>query len=55
MSFTASVNTCALSFSGPFTQMVWQKSREFGVGKARSRSGKIIVVAHYTPAGEFCP
>ncbi|XP_071522962.1 uncharacterized protein [Panulirus ornatus] len=38
---------------GPFTQMVWEKSREFGVGKARSRSGKIIVVAHYTPAGNI--
>ncbi|KAK8394399.1 hypothetical protein O3P69_006529 [Scylla paramamosain] len=38
---------------GPFTQMVWQSSREFGVGKARSRSGKIIVVAHYSPAGNM--
>ncbi|KAG7160170.1 Golgi-associated plant pathogenesis-related protein 1-like 2 [Homarus americanus] len=38
---------------GPFTQMVWQKSQQFGVGKARSRSGKIIVVAHYTPAGNI--
>ncbi|KAK8752585.1 hypothetical protein OTU49_006400, partial [Cherax quadricarinatus] len=38
---------------GPFTQMVWQESQEFGVGRARSRSGKIIVVAHYTPAGNI--
>ncbi|KAK3870505.1 hypothetical protein Pcinc_024270 [Petrolisthes cinctipes] len=33
--------------------MVWAGSREFGVGKARSRSGKIIVVAHYSPAGNI--
>ncbi|XP_050693505.1 uncharacterized protein LOC126984154 isoform X2 [Eriocheir sinensis] len=38
---------------GPFTQMVWQSSREFGVGKARSRSGKVIVVAHYSPPGNI--
>nr|XP_045611034.1 uncharacterized protein LOC123766162 isoform X2 [Procambarus clarkii] len=38
---------------GPFTQLVWGESREFGVGKARSRSGKIIVVAHYAPAGNI--
>ncbi|XP_076352263.1 Golgi-associated plant pathogenesis-related protein 1-like isoform X1 [Tachypleus tridentatus] len=34
-----------------FTQMVWRSSKEFGVGKARSRCGKIIVVANYKPAG----
>ncbi len=29
--------------------MVWRSSRGFGCGKARSRSGKIVVVAHYRP------
>ena len=32
-----------------FTQMVWAKSVKFGCGKARSRTGKIIVVANYEP------
>lgn len=31
--------------------MVWVSSRYFGVGKARSRSGKLVVVAHYSPPG----
>nr|CAI5823608.1 unnamed protein product [Callosobruchus analis]CAI5847849.1 unnamed protein product [Callosobruchus analis] len=31
--------------------MVWVSSRYCGVGKARSRSGKIVVVAHYAPPG----
>ena len=30
-------------------QMVWAKSVKFGCGKARSRTGKIIVVANYEP------
>lgn len=40
-------------FLGHFTQLVWAKSRHFGVGKARSRSGKVIVVANYSPAGNI--
>ncbi|GBO14009.1 hypothetical protein AVEN_150418-1 [Araneus ventricosus] len=36
---------------GHFTQMVWRNSTEFGVGKARSRCGKVIVVANYKPGG----
>ncbi|KAM3957071.1 LOW QUALITY PROTEIN: uncharacterized protein ACR2FA_009000 [Aphomia sociella] len=42
--------------AGHFTQMVWLSTRFFGVGKARSRAGKIIVVAHYSPgniSGQF--
>ena len=31
--------------------MVWQASRKFGCGKARSRSGKVIAVALYFPKG----
>ncbi|XP_012287190.2 repressed by EFG1 protein 1 [Orussus abietinus] len=37
--------------AGHFTQLIWASSRYFGVGKARSRSGKIIVVANYEPVG----
>ncbi|XP_034944935.1 uncharacterized protein [Chelonus insularis] len=37
--------------AGHFTQLIWMSSRYFGVGKARSRSGKIIVVANYEPVG----
>ncbi|KAJ9582036.1 hypothetical protein L9F63_003619, partial [Diploptera punctata] len=39
--------------AGHFTQLVWASSRQFGVGKARSRSGKVIVVAHYRPPGNI--
>ncbi len=31
--------------------MVWVSSSLFGCGKARSRTGKVIVVAHYYPRG----
>lgn len=37
--------------TGHFTQLVWRTSQFFGIGKARSRTGKIVVVAHYSPAG----
>lgn len=39
--------------TGHFTQLIWTNSRYFGVGKARSRSGKIIVVANYQPVGNI--
>ncbi|OAD57066.1 Golgi-associated plant pathogenesis-related protein 1 [Eufriesea mexicana] len=39
--------------AGHFTQLIWASSRYFGVGKARSRSGKIIVVANYQPVGNI--
>ncbi|XP_022240342.1 uncharacterized protein LOC111085548 [Limulus polyphemus] len=37
--------------AGHFTQMIWRNTQEFGIGKARTRSGKIVVVANYRPAG----
>lgn len=40
-------------FAGHFTQLVWASTNLFGVGKARSRSGKILVVANYRPAGNI--
>ncbi|XP_021205304.1 uncharacterized protein LOC114242604 [Bombyx mandarina] len=39
--------------AGHFTQMVWISTRYFGVGKARSRAGKVIVVANYSPPGNI--
>ncbi|XP_044597277.1 Golgi-associated plant pathogenesis-related protein 1-like isoform X3 [Cotesia glomerata] len=39
--------------TGHFTQLIWSTSQYFGVGKARSRSGKIIVVATYKPIGNI--
>ncbi|XP_042859515.1 uncharacterized protein LOC122245623 isoform X2 [Penaeus japonicus] len=39
--------------AGHFTQVVWRDSKELGVGIARSRSGKIYVVANYNPAGNM--
>lgn len=39
--------------TGHFTQLVWKNSKNFGVAKARSSNGKIIVVANYEPAGNF--
>lgn len=38
---------------GHFTQVVWKGSKEVGVAQARSRSGKVYVVAYYHPAGNI--
>lgn len=40
-----------LILQGPFTQLVWSNTKELGVGKACSRSGRTIVVANYLPKG----
>lgn len=37
--------------AGHFTQMVWVKTKYFGIGKAVSSIGKIFIVAYYYPAG----
>lgn len=37
--------------AGHFTQMVWKDSREFGVGKAITKEGKVIIVGQYRPPG----
>lgn len=39
--------------AGHFTQLVWAATRELGVGKARSRQGKTVVVAMYQPPGNI--
>ena len=43
----------AFQILGHFTQVVWKNSKNLGIAKARSSSGKIIVVANYEPAGNF--
>lgn len=39
--------------AGHFTQMVWLKTKYFGIGKATSQTGKIFVVAFYYPPGKL--
>ncbi|XP_063966192.1 uncharacterized protein LOC129278036 [Lytechinus pictus] len=39
--------------AGHFTQMVWKGSREFGIGKAIDREGKVIIVGQYRPPGNI--
>lgn len=41
------------SGSGHFTQVIWKESKQLGVGKARSKSGKILVVCNYDPPGNL--
>ncbi|KAJ8733762.1 hypothetical protein PYW07_014313 [Mythimna separata] len=38
---------------GHFTQVVWKGTRELGVGSAKSKSGKLYVVANYYPPGNY--
>ncbi|KAJ0181412.1 hypothetical protein K1T71_003497 [Dendrolimus kikuchii] len=38
---------------GHFTQIVWKTTREIGVGSAKSKSGKLYVVANYYPPGNY--
>lgn len=40
-----------LFVSAEFTQLVWKSTKYFGIGRARSRVGKIFVVGKYKPAG----
>ncbi|XP_071801937.1 uncharacterized protein [Asterias amurensis] len=39
------------SGTGHFTQMIWRGSKEFGIGKAITKTGKVLVVAQFRPPG----
>lgn len=39
--------------AGHFTQVVWKDSKKLGIAKARSKGGKVIVVANYEPPGNW--
>lgn len=39
--------------SGHFTQVIWKGSSELGTARARSATGKILVVSNYSPAGNM--
>jgi len=39
--------------SGHFTQMIWKNSQELGMGLARSKNGRVIIVANYNPRGNY--
>lgn len=55
--FVLDVLTCksahSLPFPGNFTQLVWKSTKYLGIGSARSRAGKIMVVGNYEPAGNI--
>lgn len=38
---------------GHFTQIIWKDTKELGVGSAKSKSGKLYVVANYFPPGNY--
>lgn len=38
---------------GHFTQIVWKDTKELGIGHAKSKSGKLYVVANYYPPGNY--
>lgn len=38
---------------GHYTQLVWRNTEKVGMGMARSRDGKIFIVANYYPAGNW--
>lgn len=39
--------------AGQFTQLVWKSSKDLGVGMAKTKKGKVIVVATYYPRGNI--
>ncbi|XP_050437135.1 uncharacterized protein LOC126843573 isoform X2 [Adelges cooleyi] len=43
----------ANNLNGPFTQLIWADTKQLGVGKSISRSGRLFVVANYYPKGNI--
>jgi uncharacterized protein YkwD len=39
--------------TGHYTQMVWRKTTHVGIGKAICKDGAILIVANYSPAGNY--
>lgn len=39
--------------SGHFSQMIWKESKELGLGMARSKNGRTLIVANYHPRGNY--
>ncbi|XP_063240497.1 uncharacterized protein LOC134541189 isoform X2 [Bacillus rossius redtenbacheri] len=39
--------------SGHFTQMIWKGSEELGMGMAKGKNGRTLVVANYNPRGNM--
>ncbi|XP_072016718.1 uncharacterized protein [Amphiura filiformis] len=46
-------NPAFKSGTGHFSQVVWKDSKELGIGKAITNSGKIIIVGNYKPPGNI--
>lgn len=39
--------------AGQFTQMVWKATKHLGVGMAKTKKGKVLVVCNYSPRGNI--
>lgn len=52
MNYNYSINNLQYACA-EFSQLVWTKSHQFGLGVAQSSSGKIYIVANYFPAGNI--
>lgn len=39
--------------TGHYTQMVWKSTTHIGIGKAVCKNGTILIVANYSPAGNY--
>lgn len=39
--------------TGHYSQMVWQKTKQIGMGMAVCQNGNVIVVANYNPPGNY--
>jgi hypothetical protein len=39
--------------TGHYTQMVWKTTTHVGIGKAVCKNGSILIVANYSPPGNY--